>query len=190
MATPDSPPAEESIDDVLSLFERLGSERYSESVSQIEHACQCAALAESAGSSPALVAAALLHDIGHLLAVDDAPPQRAEARDDHHEAVGARWLASRFGVDVSVPVALHVAAKRYLCAIDPEYNAILSPASVHSLQMQGGPMAPEHAAAFESRPGWEDAVALRRWDDGAKDPDITVPPMSTYVPMLRELADR
>src|SRR5579871_1803106 len=131
------------------LFRERGRSRYGgEAVTQLEHALQAAALAEQEGARPALIAAALLHDVGHLLhdLPDDAPERDV---DDRHESLAARWLAGRFGPEVVDPVRLHVAAKRYLCATAPGYLDGLSPPSLHSLELQGGPMSPGQARRFE-----------------------------------------
>ncbi|MFO0950473.1 MAG: metal-dependent phosphohydrolase [Isosphaeraceae bacterium] len=156
--SPNSPPRHPVTDEVLALFrERGGSQYGKEAVTQLEHALQAATFAERDGAAPALVAAALLHDVGHLLhdLPDDAPDKGV---DDRHEGLAAAWLKPRFGPDVVVPVALHVDAKRYLCAVDPAYFGILSAPSVQSLALQGGPMSPEEVARFESRPFFQDAV--------------------------------
>ncbi|MEO7573997.1 MAG: metal-dependent phosphohydrolase [Acidimicrobiales bacterium] len=177
-----------TIDEVLDLLERQGAERYDEEIFQLAHAEQAAALAAAAGATDALVAAALLHDVGHLLELtgrDDGTRDRTI--DQRHEARGSVWLAGLFPSSVTAPVALHVRAKRYLCAVDPTYHEILSPGSVASLERQGGPMAAAEVAAFEGNPGWEGAVALRRWDDEAKVPDLEVPPAATYQLLLESL---
>lgn len=174
--------------DVLSLFDRsLARTRYSESITQLDHALQCAGLAVEAGADDALVAAALLHDIGHLLTVQDAVTGHRPIDDRVHESVGAVHLSRWFGAEVTRPVALHVAAKRYLCAVDDGYAASLSPASVHSLALQGGPMTPSQCAAFRSDPAAEAAVALRRWDDLAKVPGAEVAPLESYAALLDRL---
>jgi gamma-butyrobetaine dioxygenase len=141
------------------------------------HMLQACALAEAAGAEGPLVAAALLHDIGHL---------RGEA-DDQHGPAGARWLSLWFGEAVTEPVRLHVAAKRYLCAAEPGYFGLLSAESVRTLGLQGGPMAPEEQAAFEALPHARAAVAVRRWDDAAKDPLVTPPGFAHFAPLLAAL---
>jgi phosphonate degradation associated HDIG domain protein len=153
-----------SLREIERLYATRGGLKYGEGVTQLEHALQCAALAEAAGAGPALVAAALLHDIGHLLRSE----ADAAASDDRHEGKGAQALAGLFGPDMRGPVALHVAAKRYLCAREPDYFDALSPASKASLQLQGGPFDAGQADAFEQRPFAREAVALRRWDDLGK----------------------
>jgi len=167
--------------EVLALYERWGGDRYDEEVAQLDHALQTAARAAEAGAADALVAAALLHDVGHLLAL--AGRERAP-----HERSGAAFLAARFPPAVTGPIALHVDAKRYLCAVEPSYHAGLSAGSRRSLARQGGPFTPDETAAFEAVPGWDDAVALRRWDDAGKVVGAPVPPLDTYEDLLWSLA--
>lgn len=177
------------LDELLALFDGPeAARRYDESVSEAEHARQCAVLASSEGAPAALVAAALLHDVGHLLVRDLVPAGEALTRDRHHERAGATHLRRWFGPDVTEPVRLHVAAKRYLCATDPAYSAVLSPGSVRSLAVQGGPMTAAEVAEFEARPGSEGAVRVRRWDDRAKVPGLDVPPVAHWRPLLETLA--
>jgi gamma-butyrobetaine dioxygenase len=130
------------------------------------------------------VAAALLHDVGHLLVERDRVP----TTDLQHEAVGARALARWFEPEVTNPIALHVAAKRYLCAVDPGYFGILSPGSVRSLELQGGPMTPEEVGRFEALPGAEAAARLRRWDEGAKVPGVDAGEFTDHRQLLMGLA--
>ena len=131
------------------------------------------------GSAPALVVAALLHDVGHLLhgLGEDIAQQGV---DGQHEEVGEAWLRTHFPPAVTEPVRLHVSAKRYLCATDPRYASTLSPASQQSLLLQGGNMTPQEVTDFEGNPFWEDAVRLRYWDDTAKVVGLEVPPLSHY----------
>jgi gamma-butyrobetaine dioxygenase len=163
------------------LFETGGNAAYfGEPVSQTEHALQTAHLAEAEGASDALVVAALLHDIGHLL--HGLPESIAEQGiDGKHEAGGSTWLAKHFGPDVCDPVRLHVAAKRYLCAVDKDYMASLSPASQKSLELQGGPFDVAGQQAFETERYFREALQLRRWDDRAKIPRLAVAPISHYA---------
>lgn len=168
------------IDEIFRLFAVAGQGAYfGEAVTETEHALQAAHLAASAGAGDALVCAALLHDVGHLLhgLGEDVAARGIDAR---HEDGGADWLALHFGPDVTEPVRLHVAAKRYLCAADPSYHAGLSPASRQSLRLQGGPMTAEEARAFEAGRYAREAAALRRWDDGAKVPGLEVPGLEAY----------
>ena len=177
----------DAIAEVMALFEGPASALYgSESVTQRAHALQSAGLAEQEGAAPALVAAALLHDIGHLLAVAKHPDMGQE-KDDLHEKVGAGWLKRRFVDALAEPVRLHVDAKRYLCQAEPAYAAILSPASVRSLELQGGTFSAAEAAAYRAQPHAGDAVRLRRWDDLAKVPDAKTRTLPDYAPLLRSL---
>jgi gamma-butyrobetaine dioxygenase len=159
--------AEAGVDAVLALVRARGDERYGELVTQLDHALQCASLAAGEGAAPSLVAAALLHDYGHLI---DGRGHMAErdGLDGAHEAVGAAALAVWFGPAVTQPIALHVAAKRYLCAAEQGYLGALSPASRLSLDLQGGPFATAEADAFIAWPYAQEAVRLRRWDDWGK----------------------
>jgi phosphonate degradation associated HDIG domain protein len=174
--------------EILELFQTRGQEAYfGEGVSQREHALQAAWLAESSRARPALVVAALLHDIGHL--VHGLPEDIAEQGvDGYHEAAGARWLGTYFGPEVTEPIRLHVDAKRYLCATDPTYRATLSPTSVQSLALQGGPMDAAEARAWEANPFFAEAVMLRRWDDAAKVPGLTVPDLEHYTNLINSLS--
>ena len=166
------------IEAIAELFAGPGARDYlGEPVTIGEHMRQAGALAEAAGAAAPLVAAALLHDVGHL----------RNATDARHGTAGARWLGRWFGPAVTEPVRLHVAAKRYLCATEPGYFGLLSPESVRTLVLQGGPMTPEQAAAFETLPYARDAVAVRRWDDQGKDPAVTPPGFGHFEPLLAGL---
>lgn len=174
------------VEKIITLFHDQGDSEYGgEPVTQGEHALQSAHLALAEKASSSLVIASLLHDIGHLLHAlpDDAPEQGI---DDLHEELGNRFLIKYFIPAVSEPVHLHVAAKRYLCAVEPSYFALLSEPSVLSLQLQGGPMSEEECQKFEANPFYKDAVQLRRYDDMAKIPNLTVQPIEFYAPFLQE----
>jgi gamma-butyrobetaine dioxygenase len=170
--------------ELFDLFDRAGSAAYfGEAVSQTAHALQTAHLAANEGAADALVAAALLHDVGHLragLPEDSA----AQGVDDRHETAGADWLSAYFVPAVTEPVRLHVAAKRYLCAVSARYLAGLSDASRLSLTLQGGPFSAAEAAAFIAQPFAEDAVRLRVWDDQAKVPGLDVPGLEDHRDLL------
>ncbi|WP_051944562.1 phosphonate degradation HD-domain oxygenase [Streptacidiphilus rugosus] len=177
------------VDAIAALFEGEGAEDYlGEAVSQAQHMLQAAALAEREGAPPALVAAALLHDVGHFRGAVHGRELMAGAQDNRHSHQGADWLAPWFGPEVTEPVRLHVAAKRYLCAVEPDYFDRLSPASVHTLGLQGGPMSAAEAAEFARHPQAADAVRLRRWDEAAKEPDADDPGFEHYRPLLAALA--
>ena len=174
------------------LFDRFDSPQadqvYDEAITELEHGLQCAALARRHGDDEATIAAALLHDVGHLLIGDLFPIEQSLEKDWKHEDVGARYLARWFGPEVTEPVRMHVAAKRYLVATDPGYFATLTASSVRSLEVQGGPMSPEECARFEAQPGWQAAVKVRRYDDWGKDPEIQPQPFRAYEELLRGLS--
>jgi phosphonate degradation associated HDIG domain protein len=178
------------VDEILSLFEREGDNAYfGEDVTQTQHALQSAQLAESEGAPAALIVAALLHDLGHLL--HDLGEDAAERGiDDLHENAGSTWLSRYFGPDVVEPVRLHVEAKRYLCAVDESYAKGLSQASIRSLELQGGPMSSEERAEFEKRLYAQDAIRLRRWDDAAKVAAWRGPGMAHYRDLLESVLNR
>ena len=174
------------IDEILRLFETRGDEAYfGEPVSQKEHALQAAHQAEHEHAPASLVVAALLHDVGHL--VHNLPENIADhGVDGRHESAGQAWLAQHFPPEVTEPVKLHVAAKRYLCKVDCEYFAQLSPASVQSLALQGGPFSDAEVREFEQHRYFREAVRLRRWDDRAKIPLLAVPGLEHYRSVLEE----
>ena len=172
------------IADLATLLDRNGRHRYGLSdINQIEHALQAAWLAEKAGDPASLIAAALLHDIGHMVH-DLGENPAAEGIDDKHEDVGTDYLASRFGPEVTEPVRLHVAAKRYLCGKEADYFAKLSNDSVLSLSLQGGPMSAAEIADFERLPYWREAVKLRRYDDLAKVKALATPDVTHFLPAV------
>jgi phosphonate degradation associated HDIG domain protein len=176
------------VDEIIELFARRGGGAYfGEPVSQLEHALQTAIQAEQEGAVDALIAAALLHDIGHLL--HKLPEDIADnGIDGRHEQVGAIWLARYFPAAVTEPIRLHVAAKRYLCAVDGEYRRRLSAASIRSLALQGGPMSDEEVREFEAAPYASEGLRLRQWDDLAKVVGLKTPGLPQYKPLLEKLS--
>jgi phosphonate degradation associated HDIG domain protein len=175
------------VEAVQRLFAAHGTLAYGESVNQIEHALQCATLAEAEGAADTLVVAALLHDLGHMLHRDAASALRA-GEDDRHERLGAETLDRWFGPAVAEPVSLHVRAKRYLCAREPGYLERLSPVSTRTLALQGGPMDGPEAVRFEQLAHFEEAVRLRRWDDAAKTRGLATAPLSHFMERVRGCA--
>lgn len=163
-----------------------------EDVTMIEHQLQAAAHAVRAGSPEPLVIAALVHDIGHLVEQAegelDATSALAGQIDARHDATGARWLTEWFNDEVTEPVRLHVAAKRFLVAVEPSYAAQLSPASVHTLRLQGGAMSSVEIEQFRRDPSATAAIAVRRFDEAAKDPACAAPPLGTYADMIQRVA--
>ena len=173
------------VDELIVLFQSRGDSQYGgEAVTQLEHALQAASLAEREQAAPELIVAALLHDIGHLLHnLPDFAPETGI--DDHHETSAGHFLRKHFPDAVTEPVRMHVAAKRYLCAVESDYLQQLSQPSITSLGLQGGPMSSEEVAEFRSQPFYQAAVRLRRWDDGAKDPTMVTPPISHFANYVR-----
>jgi phosphonate degradation associated HDIG domain protein len=167
--------------ELLDIFTSRATRRYGLSeINQLQHALQAAALAEADGAPPATVLASLLHDVGHMIHQLGEDPA-ARGVDDVHEELGAKWLAERFGPEVSEPVRLHVAAKRYLCTVESDYFGKLSPDSVRSLELQGGLMSADEVEAFRANPLCAEAVRLRRFDEGAKDPRAKTPDFDYYL---------
>lgn len=170
--------------EVADLYEKWGSDFYSEQITQTAHGVQCAQLAEERGASSALVLAALLHDIGHLIDLEANSGTGIFTHDTEHEASGARSLSALFPPSVTGPIALHVAAKRYLCKQVDGYFEGLSAASVHSLKMQGGPMSAEEADRFERMSHFESAIELRYLDDLGKDTEKEQLPIAEFHRLL------
>jgi phosphonate degradation associated HDIG domain protein len=178
-----------SISDICMLFARKGGRAYEgEGVTQLEHALQTAAQAEAIGSPPALIAAALLHDLGHLLN-DQGETPTLRGVDDLHQFVALPFLRPLYGDDVLEPIRMHVDAKRYLCATRADYYTALSADSKRSLVLQGGVYSADEASRFVEQPHAEDAVKIRVWDDLAKSPGAVTPPLAHFVAAL-EAAQR
>lgn len=171
-------------DEVSAIFDEYGMHAYlGENVTQREHALQTADLARLSGAPDALIIAALLHDVGHILA-EDAHGAFHSSVDAHHDDIGADWCEARFGKDVAEPVRWHVQAKRFLVASDPAYVSTLSEASLHTLRLQGGPMTNEELNDFRHRSGFDAAIQLRLWDDLAKVPGREVPSLASYQELI------
>jgi gamma-butyrobetaine dioxygenase len=178
------------IDEIFRVFREQGAAEYlGERVSMTEHMLQSAYAAEQEGAPPRLVAAALLHDYGHF--IHELPSDSAQhGVDTQHEEVAHAFLSEHFGPEIAEPIRMHVAAKRYLCAKDPSYFMELSPASVLSLQLQGGPYSEAEVGAFEESPYAEDAVRLRRWDDIGKVAGLETPELEHYRGVLEQALRR
>jgi phosphonate degradation associated HDIG domain protein len=174
------------IAEIAQAFADRGGESYGENVSQLDHALQCAWLAEKEGAGDHLIAAALLHDYGHLFEGRGDVAEH-EGRDARHELHGARALRRWFGPQVVGPIGLHVLAKRYLCAAEPGYIEALSSASILSLRLQGGPFTPEQCGRFERSRFAADAIQVRRWDDTGKIVGFVAPGLETYWPVLTRI---
>jgi gamma-butyrobetaine dioxygenase len=186
------------VDQLEALFSSAGAADYlGEPVTVAVHLAQTGALAAAAAAPPALIAAALLHDVGHLRGADPGADQTElsgrelmAGTDNDHGERGAAWLARWFPAAVTEPVRLHVTAKRYLCTVEPAYLAVLSSASIYTLSLQGGPLPPAGIRGFEASPYADDAIAVRRWDDQAKDPAVTAPGFADFRPLLEGLLAR
>jgi [1-hydroxy-2-(trimethylamino)ethyl]phosphonate dioxygenase len=168
------------VDGIFAIYLDKGSNAYGgERVNQLEHALQTAMLAEQSGADAALIVASLLHDYGHLIH-NLGEGVAGRGIDDRHEISGAKKLSAYFGDAVTMPIKLHVEAKRYLCAIDPEYMKLLSPGSIRSLSLQGGPFAPAEVDAFAKHPFADQAAKLRRWDESAKTLGLETPSLEHF----------
>lgn len=183
------PAADAFVAELTDLFTRLGALHYGEDVTQLEHALQTAHHAKLDGAPPELVAAALLHDVGHMMqkAGEDAADRGIDTR---HEHISAGYLGRAFGPDVTEPVRLHVAAKRYRVAADPGYLERLSQASLQSLALQGGPMDAAEIDAFLAEPSVDAALRLREYDEAGKAPEAEVAGFAAYHDLLRDLIER
>ncbi len=174
---------------IADIFERRGGEEYlGEPVTMAEHMLQGAHFAETAGERDEIIVAALLHDIGHFTS-EFGTFSMEDTEDRFHEEAGARVLERFFPSIVTDCVRHHVAAKRYLCATRPEYFRRLSEASVHSLNLQGGPMSADEVAQFERNPNLKDIVKVRHYDEAGKEPSLATKPFSNYVPMVQRVVD-
>lgn len=176
---------EQVIDEVLGLLSGPGSTLYyGEGVTQLAHALQCAKCAAAVTNDEEIILAALLHDIGHICD-PSAEQMAADIGIVDHEGIGARFLLTRgFSPKVADLVRAHVAAKRYLVATNPTYAAQLSPASIATLQHQGGPMSPVEVAAFENDPLFTTKLRMRSWDEMGKEPGMATPPLESYRALL------
>jgi len=174
---------EEIIEEILAAFAACGHLDYGESISMQEHMLQSAFLAESKGEDDAVVVATLLHDYGHL--VCNMPNNTfEEGIDNYHEDAGADALQDWFGDEIVGAVRLHVAAKRYLCAATPAYRDKLSPASITTLAVQGGPMDEQEMAEFRKLAGHRMALKVRVYDDLGKEKQMERPELEHYIPKL------
>lgn len=180
--------------DVIAEIERMfieeGAQEYlGEEVSMATHMLQTAAFAEADGAEAELVVAALLHDVGHFTGTISGRELMA-GTDNEHSDQGAAWLSTAFPPEVTEPIRLHVPAKRYLCTVDPAYFSRLSPASVHTLELQGGRMSDAEVEAYEAEPFAQAGVQVRRYDDAGKDPDMVTPPLEHYRPVMERCVRR
>ncbi|MBN9297090.1 MAG: HDIG domain-containing protein [Filimonas sp.] len=178
--------AQRTTETIMKLFFEYGVEDYDgEPVTQSSHMIQCGMLALADGSDMELVLGAFLHDIGHLLRHDNDVEAMGTLGAVDHEGIGARFLSEHgFEERICAIVAEHVAAKRYLVTADPTYKSKLSPASLQTLEWQGGAMTTDEANDFELHPFFEDIIKVRRWDELAKSTDTVLLPLSHFEKMM------
>lgn len=178
--------ATQKINTLFNYMEKRGHSFYDEVVTQLEHALQCAALAQQNDASPTLITGALLHDIGHIILDEHSAREAFLDTDLSHEEVGAQYMKPFFPEAVTTPIRLHVPAKRYLCTTDASYHDGLSEASKRSFIVQGGVMSDEERESFERIPHFRDALTLRRWDDLAKVRGLETAELETYRDIVQQ----
>ena len=186
----DSINADSIVDHIEDVFKRRGAESYlGEQVTMAQHMLQTAQCAEQAGADNSQIVAALLHDIGHY---KNEIPETSLAKgvDNFHEEAGANFLEDYFPLSVVEPIRQHVAAKRYLCATRPSYFYKLSEASVHSLNLQGGPMCEDEVREFEKNPYLKDILKVRYLDEAGKSEHMSIPSFSYFAPMVQRIVDQ
>ncbi|MCI2400256.1 HD domain-containing protein [Aliiroseovarius subalbicans] len=177
------------VDFIADIFTRRGGEEYlGEPVTMAQHMLQGATIAEQNGMSEEIIVAALLHDIGHFTS-EFGTYHPDDTQDRHHEDAGEEVLAPFFPPVITDCVKYHVAAKRYLCATKPDYFARLSTASVHTLELQGGPMDPTEVTAFEQNPHLTEIIQVRYLDEAGKRPDMDTPDFAHFAPMVQRMVD-
>ena len=171
------------------IFERCGDEEYlGEPVTMAQHMLQGATIAEQNGQDEEIIVGALLHDIGHFTS-EFGTFSMEDTEDRFHEEAGAKVLEEFFPSVITDCVRFHVAAKRYLCAAKPEYFNRLSEASIHSLNLQGGPMSAEEVAEFEKNPNLKKIVQVRYLDEAGKRADMETPDFWHFAPMVQRIVD-
>ncbi len=172
------------------IFTRRGGEEYlGEPVTMAEHMLQGATIAEQNGMPEEIIVGALLHDVGHFTS-EFGTYHPDDTEDRHHEDAGELVLAPFFPTVITDCVKYHVAAKRYLCATKTEYFNRLSPASVHTLELQGGPMSPDEVAEFEQNPNLKEIIQVRYLDEAGKRDDMYTPDFEHFAPMVQRMVDR
>lgn len=192
MANPDFPTLapQNIVAFIGDIFERCGDEEYlGEPVTMAEHMLQGATIAEQNGQDEVIIVGALLHDIGYFTS-EFGTFSMEDTEDRYHEEAGAEVLSQFFPSVITDCVRYHVAAKRYLCATRPDYFKRLSPASVHSLNLQGGPMSDEEVVEFERNPNLKEILQVRYLDEAGKRADMETPPFSHFAPMVQRIVDR
>ena len=180
---------ENIVDFIGSIFERRGGEEYlGEPVTMGQHMLQGATLAEQNEELDEIVVGALLHDIGHFTS-EFGTFSMNDTEDRYHENAGAAVLEKFFPRVITDCCRYHVAAKRYLCATDPLYFNKLSDASVHSLNLQGGPMSETEVKEFERNPNLKKILTVRLYDDAGKIPDMDTPSFWHFAPLVQKMVE-
>ena len=178
---------ENIVDFIGSIFERRGGEEYlGEPVTMGQHMLQGATLAEQNEEPDEIVVGALLHDIGHFTS-EFGTFSMDDTEDRYHENAGAALLENFFPSVITDCCRYHVAAKRYLCATDPQYFNKLSDASIHSLNLQGGPMSEAEIINFKRNPNLKQILTVRLYDDAAKVPKMATPSFRHFAPLVHKM---
>ena len=177
------------VDFIGSIFEKRGDEEYlGEPVTMGQHMLQGAAMAEQSREPDEIIIGTLLHDIGHFTS-EFGTFSMEDTEDRYHEDAGAAVLEQFFPKVITDCCRHHVAAKRYLCATDPEYFQKLSTASIHSLNLQGGPMSEAELKDFEKNPNLKKILKVRLYDDAGKIPDMITPSFWHFAPLVQKMVD-
>lgn len=172
------------------IFDRCGDEEYlGEPVTMAQHMLQGATIAEANNQPVEIIVGALLHDIGHFTS-EFGTFTMEDTEDRYHEEAGAEVLSAFFPSVITDCVRYHVAAKRYLCATKPGYFNRLSEASIHSLNLQGGPMSAEEVSEFEKNPNLKQIIQVRYLDEAGKRTDMETPDYWHFAPLVQQMVDQ
>ena len=181
--------AKNIVDFIGSIFEKRGDEEYlGEPVTMGQHMLQGATMAEQSSEPDEIIIGTLLHDIGHFTS-EFGTFSMEDTEDRYHEDAGAAVLEQFFPKVITDCCRHHVAATRYLCATDPEYFQKLSIASIHSLNLQGGPMCEAEIKDFEKNPNLKKILKVRLYDDAGKIPDMVTPSFWHFDPLVKKMVD-
>lgn len=181
--------AKNIVDFIGSIFEKRGDEEYlGEPVTMGQHMLQGATMAEQSREPDEIIIGTLLHDIGHFTS-EFGTFSMEDTEDRYHEDAGAAVLEEFFPKVITDCCRHHVAAKRYLCATDPEYFQKLSIASIHSLNLQRGPMSEAEIKDFEKNPNLKKILKVRLYDDAGKIPDMVTPSFWHFAPLVQKMVD-
>lgn len=177
------------VDFIGSIFEKRGDEEYlGEPVTMGQHMLQGATMAEKSREPDEIIIGTLLHDIGHFTS-EFGTFSMEDTEDRYHEDAGAAVLEQFFPKIITDCCRHHVSAKRYLCATNPEYFQKLSTASIHSLNLQGGPMSEAEIKDFEKNPNLKKILKVRLYDDAGKIPDMITPSFWHFAPLVQKMVD-